>query len=266
MMTISPIQPNCAVNESMWAGLGDVISQSRRLSGFDFSVNSGLDLDVAAGVAIVAGQRVELTATETVTLTDSATNFVWLQVDGTVYDNTSSTPSALSDLFLGHVTTSGGAITAIYCWRDLASNIGPALDLRRRNAVTLAAISAGQPLTTVGTINLEAGLYLITGFVHMQGVLSASQGFGIQLDITTAAEYELECAVLAHFDGGSSDESQWTNGGSTITIITTSNSMTCPLQVTGILSLADAGELLIKLTTSSHHNSQRSTFFAKKIA
>src|SRR5579872_1570737 len=87
------------------------------------SAGTGLNVVVAPGIAMM-DRVLELVASGAVspaqvnvpapyTLPDNATSFVWLTNVGTLVSATSTTPPANSRIYLGQVTTSGGAITAI---------------------------------------------------------------------------------------------------------------------------------------------------------
>lgn len=72
---------------------------------------SGLIVSVNAGQAVIGG-LVEI-ATKTVTVNDAATSRVWLTAAGAVVAGTGAFVPLVPALYLGSVTASGGAVTAI---------------------------------------------------------------------------------------------------------------------------------------------------------
>lgn len=253
-VTIFPTSPNGAITEANWTGADKAANgnMSYRVSGWDLSVNAGLNLDVAAGTAVIDGFYVNESGTTTVALTDNATNRVWLQADGTIYDNTSDTPTAATDLFLGRVTTSGGSITAIVPSQELVSGVGVEYNSRKKAWAITENIGTATFLTTLADLALEPGLYWVRCIIFADGqALAGGQSFGVQVDVATAAESTIELGVLGHGDEGSADQSAWTNGGSTINFTATANTIDVPVHIVGMVELADSGTLQIKATTSS---------------
>lgn len=251
-----PAPTDAQITEANWTGLNEHMRDSRRETGCDLSINSGLNLDVATGVVLVDGMRVEITSTETVALTDNSTNRVWVQKDGTVYDNTSITPTAATDFLLGVVTTSGGSITNIYTDYNAISpaSANYAWDERKDGHSYLKALNTAQSFQTIRSIALEPGLYWVRAVVYvLGGALSAGQTYFVGVDSDTAAEVDIQMAILNHGDEGANDFSQWVTGGEQVGQTTESNNHPHPVHIIGTVSFADSGNLLIKASTSSHH-------------
>lgn len=81
--------------------------------GLDLSAGSELTLNIAAGHSVIDG-LVENPAATTLALTDNGVNYIYHKQNGTftkVFNST--TPGDETDNYIGNVTTSGGAITAI---------------------------------------------------------------------------------------------------------------------------------------------------------
>lgn len=81
------------------------------LAGLDLSDDGGLTLGIAAGVAHArCANTYEAT---TFTVTNNATNYIWLDEDGTITESASSADPGGYVVCLGRVTASGGNITTV---------------------------------------------------------------------------------------------------------------------------------------------------------
>lgn len=89
------------------AGLKGVVT------GLEISAGSGLTLNIAAGKALSNGLLELFTAT-TLAMSDNTVNYIWFKEDQTFEKITAGiSPPTPSGVFIGTVTTSGGAITAV---------------------------------------------------------------------------------------------------------------------------------------------------------
>lgn len=256
------------ITEANWVAANKAASgiRSWRQTGWDLSINSGLNLDVAAGTAYIAGYYVDIDTTTTVALTDNAINRVWLQVDGTVYDNTSDTPTASTDLFLGRVTTSGGVITEIEANEELDTAGGRELEGQRVSFCGIASLSASQPNTVCAVLDVEPGLYWIA--LRTSGSsASVLTNSSIEITCITAAETSAEIAIIRHAKA-SGLHGFWANSGSQIFF---SNSgaagQTQQFYVAyGIVQFADTGSIQVELETGANVSfNQGGYLIAKKI-
>lgn len=81
-------------------------------AGLDLSDGGGLTLDISAGIIGIDGSPYKAATTQA--LTNAAQNYLWVSITGavTVQLNTTTAPAG-RQVYLGRVTTAGGAITAI---------------------------------------------------------------------------------------------------------------------------------------------------------
>lgn len=262
-----PDTTDSQITESNWTGSNAAISDNRRVTGCDLTVSSGLDLSVGTGVVLIDGMRVEINVAETVSLTANSTNRVWIQKNGTVYDNTSITPTASTDFLLGVVFTNASAITAIYTDYDLqnAASLNYEWFPRLLNHATTGPIGAATSATLVD-IDLEPGLYWVNGIIQGEGqALSGGQSWTLTVDVITSAESGAEIAFLNHGDEGANDDSDWALLGVGETFEGTSNTIPNPVHVVGMVYLADTGTLRFSASTSSHFAVGSSHITARKI-
>lgn len=268
-ITVFPITPNGAITEAAWTGLNlaAIGKGGRRQTGFDLSDGGALNLSVAAGTATIGGFYIDINSVTTVALTDNDVNRIWLQADGTVYDNLSDTPAAATDILLGRATTSGGSITAIQGSKEVADSGGVELESRRRNYVGIDALAVGQSATSLVTLSLEPGLYWIRACVHAQGAASSSgQTWQLRMVVATASGSSFEFGYLNHGDEGASDDSAWRTNTSLVTFTATQNGIPNPTHIIGKLELADAGELTLDCVTSAQFSINNGWLTAIKIA
>lgn len=248
-----PDTTDAQITEANWTGVNAALSDSRRLEGCELTVSSGLDLSVGTGVVLVDGMRVEITVAETVALTANSLNRVWIQKDGTIYDNTSATPTAPTDFLLGVVGTDASSITGIFTDRDLALSLTSNYKWfpRKLNHVITRTLNTGTT-STLSTVDLEPGLYWVNGIIQAFGVTSFSGAFwDLKIDVQTASEYESEIAYLNHGDEGASDESTWATLGTFVRFNTTSIQLPQPVHVVGMICLSDTGSVTLTGSTSS---------------
>lgn len=252
-VTIFPTSPNSAITEANWQGVNNAANgrQSWRVTGFDLSVNSGLNLDVAAGTACIDGYYVNESATTTVALTDNATNRVWLQADGTIYDNTSDTPTAATDLFLGRVTTSGGSITEIEANEELDTAAGVEYEGgHRKSFCGIAQLAASQAATVCATLSVEPGVYWIYGRTSGSGA-SVLKNTTLEITCTTASNATAELAFIRHTEVAGANGG-WGNSGTTVGFSHTSSQLTHFYTICGMASFAQAGEIQLELGTGAN--------------
>lgn len=215
-VTRFPDTTDAAISEANWTDANKGCVNPTRISGFDLSINAGLNLDVAAGVAIVDGLRVEVTTTTTVTLTDNATNYVWIQADGTIYDNTSTTPTAATDLLFGQVTTASGNITEIEPSEELDDNTGVPVSTGRVRFFGITQLGASSGLTAVSSEALGAGLWLIDVRLHYNCPTSSGSSTTQTLTLASATESDTEVVNGAFISTGQSF-AYWATTGSPAT-------------------------------------------------
>lgn len=262
-----PDTTDAQITEANWTGTNAVLGDSRRETGLDLSDGGGLNLHVSTGVAIVDGMRVEVTSTETITLPASSINRVWIQKDGTVYDNTSTTPTASTDLLLGVVTTGLSIVVGIFADYDLQNPQVTNYDWfpRRLNHGITRQVNTA----TTGTLiemDLEPGLYWVNGIIQGVGqALSGGQSWTLTVRVDTAAEYGAEIAFLNHGDEGANDDSDWSALGVAETFTATTNNAPHPVHVVGMVYLSDTGTLFFGTSTSSHFAVYPSHITARKI-
>jgi hypothetical protein len=104
------------ITEAAWTTQNKAltIGASYRVSGYTLTAGVGLSVSVAAGTALVEGYHIVSDGAQTVSsLTDSNTNYIWLEPDGTLDKNTTGSPSATGALLLGTAVTSGGSVTSV---------------------------------------------------------------------------------------------------------------------------------------------------------
>jgi len=179
-----------AVTEATWQGLNKAIAAGGAWTteGFDVTVDSGLDIDIAAGEAFVNGYWVSSDAVQGATMTDSTTNYVWLEPDGTLTVNTSGSNPG-NALLLATVVTSGGAISSIS--RESNVTTGPHVYIRKAASESVTSSTTLQDDNHL-TVALEPGLYRAT--LALEVTANASGGIKVAL-ATTATNALLEGAV-----------------------------------------------------------------------
>lgn len=213
-MASFPTQPDSAITEANWSANNAAIAGSCRLSGFDLFINAGLDLDVDAGRAFVGGYDIDITGTTVVSLTNNAENRVWLQADGTIYANTSVTPTASTDLLLGSVTTSGGSITDISATRIFPKTAIVPVDLTAgfKNLAQWTTKVPGDAAGVVCDMEMEPGVYFVRGMVRATWTSTASNQWAIKLQATTASEYGWAVHIKNYSDEGATFKSKVITG------------------------------------------------------
>lgn len=226
-----------SVTESVWQGLNKAIVSggSHTSEGYDVTVDSGLDIDIAAGEAVVNGYYLSSDATQGATMTDSTTNYVWLEPDGTITVNTTGTNPG-SSLLLAKVVTSGGAITSITKDQDITE--GSRLLVRKTAAENVSSSTSLQDDDHL-TIALEPGIYRFT--FMLEATWAASVGLKVALGCT-ATNATVDAAVVFAASEGSTP-SGWgfiSSFGSAISHQANAGTND-PVMIDGILTLADAG-------------------------
>jgi hypothetical protein len=269
-VTRFPDTTDTQITEANWTGANKAVSgiRSWRQAGWDLSVNAGLNLDVDAGTAYVGGYYVDVSTTTTVALTDNATNRVWLQADGTIYDNTSDTPSAATDLFLGRVTTSGGSITQIEPNEELDTAAGHEVEGQRTSFCGIASLAASQGKVVCATLDLEPGLYWV--FLRTSGSsASVLTNSGIELTCITASQSSAELAIIRRTESpGSNANGFWGNSGTSILFSNSgaAGQLTQFYTIHGTVQFADSGTIQVELETGANVSfNQGGYLIAKKI-
>lgn len=256
-----------AVTESTWQSLNTAISAggSWTTEGFDVTDGGGLDVDVAAGKALVDGYYIESDSTQSVTLTDSATNYLWLEPDGTLTDNTTGTNPG-DALLLATVVTSGGSVSSISKDQDVL--IGPYMYVRKTAAENVASSTTLQDDDHL-TIDLEPGIYRFTFILEVTWAASVGMKVALACDATSA---QVKAAVIFSNASGSTP-SGWgylSTFGGTVSHETYAGS-NAPVMIEGVLTLADAGTFNLQWaqSTSSATNTtieDGSRLFVERIA
>lgn len=147
----------------------------------NLSIGAGLSVDVSAGTAIVGDSDerkiVRKTGSTNVgSLTASATNYIYLQRDGTFVANTTGTAPA-GALLVGSCVTSGGAVTSVNSAPSGRVNLFP---LPLSNGGTGATSAAGAR-TALGVAPLGAQYLTLAadGDLTAERVLTAGDGLGL---------------------------------------------------------------------------------------
>lgn len=184
--TVFP-ETNDAVTESVWQGLNKSLSHnaSWTVTGYDMTDGGGLEVDVAAGEAMVNGYYITSDATEAVVLADASTNYLWLEPDGTLTDNTTGSNPG-NALLLGTIVTSGGSISSISSIVSHAT--GRIVHINKTSDESVATSTTLQDDDDL-TVSVEPGVYKIV--VMLKVTCGASGGFKYAM-ATTATNSRLE--------------------------------------------------------------------------
>lgn len=227
-----------AVTEATWQSLNKAISAggSWTTEGFDVTDGGGLDVDVAAGKALVDGYLIESDSTQSVSLADDDTNYLWLEPDGTLTDNTTGTNPG-SALLLAVIVTASGSISSISKDQDVLT--GPYMYVRKTAAESVASSTTLQDDDHL-TIALQPGIYRFT-FI-LEATWAASVGLKVGL-ACTATDANVNAAVIFSNSSGSTPAGwgyigfDFTGSVSYQTYAGTND----PVMIEGALTLADAG-------------------------
>ncbi len=132
------------------------------LYGLALTDGGGLTLNIAAGAASI-GAVPTVAAAQTKALTNGSQNYVWLLRDGSIsLVQNSTAPPANPACYLGRVTTSGGAITAID-GSGVLSNRGGSL---YRKTADAAAPTDTPSSALILLTETAGGIYLWDGTVY----------------------------------------------------------------------------------------------------
>lgn len=244
--TIFP-ETNDSVTEAAWQGLNNAIAAGGAWTteGFDVTDGGGVVADVAAGEALVNGYWISSDATQNVTLTDNATNYLWLEPDGTLTDNTSGTNPG-NALLLAVIVTSSGSISSIS--RDVNVTSGPYIYIRKAAPESVTSSTTLQDDDDL-TVALEPGLYRAT--FALEVTADASGGIKVAL-ATTATNSVLEGSV--YFSNGGTYN--WLSAFGASAGITTIFA-NYPVLIEAMFALADAGT--VKLQWSQNASNATAT-------
>lgn len=239
--TVFP-QTNDSVTESVWQGLNKSIAvgASRTQNGFDVTVNSGIIVDVAAGNAIVNGYHVSQSGTESVTLTDNTTNYLWLEPDGTLTDNTTGTNPG-NALLLAEIVTASAAITSIS--KDFDINNGQFFLVRKTASENVASSTTLQDDDHLFCA-LEPGVYKFVMLLNT--TYPAGGGLKVSLATTATNGYAFASVVFANASSSTPAGYEYLDDfGSTASYSTNAASQE-PTIIDGVISLADAGTVKLQ--------------------
>lgn len=225
-----------AVTEATWNSLNKAISAggSWTTEGFDVTDGGGLDVDVAAGKALVDGYLIESDSTQSVSLADDDTNYLWLEPDGTLTDNTTGTNPG-SALLLAVIVTASGSISSIT--REVNVTTGPYIYIRKASAESVTSSTTLQDDDDL-TVALEPGLYRAT--LALEVTANASGGIKVAL-ATTATNSVLEGSVFL----SAGAVTNWTTGFGT-TAGQTAAYAGAPVIIEVMFGLADAGTVKLQ--------------------
>lgn len=256
-----------AVTEATWNSLNKAISAggSWTTEGFDVTDGGGLDVDVAAGKALVDGYLIESDSTQSVSLADDDTNYLWLEPDGTLTDNTTGTNPG-SALLLAVIVTASGSISSISKDQDVLT--GAYMYVRKTAAESVASSTTLQDDDHL-TIALQPGIYRFTFILEATWAASVGMKVSLACDATNA---QVNAAVIFSNSSGSTP-SGWgylTTFAGTISHETYAGS-NAPVLIEGALTLADAGTFNLQWAqaTSSATNTtieDGSRLFVERIA
>lgn len=214
------------------------------ISGLSFSAGAGLVLNMAAGSALVNGYFFSSSAQITATLTDATTNYLWLEPDGTLTDNTTGTNPG-DALYLGTVSTSGGSISIIRPIRSLTN--GPIVYVRKLLAQDIASSTVLTSDTEL-TASIGAGIWQVT--FNLKTTYGATGG--IRVAITTPSTYDDINLFVMFGQGISSDNAKGIFARATGVASGSGSAVSNGIvYMQGIVSTAVAGTLAMQFSQSS---------------